>query len=145
MNFKKLKLATGIVGLVGVLLAAFCYIFSVAYAGKNDGGPEMLGVAVLFITIGIPFGVAAIVEFIFSIIYIIGKIKARAFYVAGGVLSVLNAFICFVLVYFAILITKAIGGFVIPIITALCALPVITAIILKILCAVKFKKEDNKE
>ena len=70
MDFKKLKLATGILGLVGVLLAAACYILSLVIANKGDGGEEMLAVVLVFITFGIPLGIAGLVELVISIIYI---------------------------------------------------------------------------
>ena len=143
MDFKKLKLATGIVGLVSVLLAAACYILSLVIANKGDGGEEMLAVVLVFITFGIPLGIAGLVELVISIIYIAAKFKTRAFYIAGAVLSVLDLVICFILIYFAILTTQASGQMVVSLINAFCSLLVVATIVLKILCAVKFKMNEE--
>ena len=143
MDFKKLKLATGIVGLVSVLLAAACYILSIVIANKGDGGEEMLAVVLVFITFGIPLGIAGLVELVISIIYIAAKFKTRAFYIVGAVLSVLDLIICFIMIYFAILTTQASGQMVVPVINAFCSLLVVATIVLKILCAVKFKMNEE--
>ena len=143
MDFKKLKLATGILGLVGVLLAAACYILSLVIANKGDGGEEMLAVVLVFITFGIPLGIAGLVELVISIIYIAAKFKTRAFYIVGVVLSVLDLVICFILIYFAILTTQASGKMVVSVINAFCSLLVVATIVLKILCAVKFKMNEE--
>ncbi|MGN0811910.1 MAG: hypothetical protein ACI4MQ_00160 [Candidatus Coproplasma sp.] len=143
MNFKKLKLATGIIGLVGVVLVVLCYIISFIIASQYEG-EELLAVAMAFIVFSFPLGAVVLIEIPIAIIYMAGKFNSRAFFVVCAVLSFLDLFICFVLVYFATYITLAIGGFVVPLITVLCALPVAATIVLKIICAVKFKKEDNK-
>ncbi|MGN0806729.1 MAG: hypothetical protein ACI4MC_06785 [Candidatus Coproplasma sp.] len=144
MNFKKLKLATGIIGLVGVVLAVVCYIVSFVIASQYEG-EELLAAVVAFVVFSFPLGFVCLVELVFSILYILRKFKSRVFYVVGAVLSILDLFICSVLIYFAIIITFAIGGFAVPLIAALCALPVVATIILKILCAVKFKPDEIKD
>lgn len=145
MNSRKLKLATGIVGLAGVLIAVICYICNIAFLLNSEGGLGVAIVAVIILIIGIPFGVAALAEFIFSIIYTIGKVKARGFYVTGAVLSILNLFICGSLIFLALISVDAIGGFIAPLLNVLCALPMFAAVVLKILCAVKIKKEEKTE
>ena len=143
MDFKKLKLATGIVGLVSVLFAAACYILSLVIASKGDGGAEMFAVVSVFIVFIFPLGIAGLVELVISIIYIAAKFKTRAFYIVGAVLSVLDLVICFVMIYFAILTTQASGQMVVPVINAFCSLLVVATIVLKILCAVKFKMNEE--
>lgn len=143
MEFKKLKLATGIVGLVSVLFAAACYILSLVIANKGDGGEEMLAVVLVFITFGIPLGIAGLVELVISIVYIAAKLNTRAFYIVGAVLAVLDLVICFIMIYFAILTTQASGQMVVPVINAFCSLLVVATIVLKILCAVKFKMNEE--
>ena len=148
MNNRKLKLATGIVGLFGVLLCAACYILSLVIANTaNASGQEtnwdMLGIAIVFIIFGIPVAISAVVEFVFSILYISAKFKRRAFYIVGAVLTILDAFICFVDIYFAMVITDAFGNVVVPIMTIICVLVALAAMVLKILCAAK--REENKD
>ncbi|MGN1372445.1 MAG: hypothetical protein ACI4VK_00185 [Candidatus Coproplasma sp.] len=143
MKFKIIKTTTGVMGLIGVILAVFCYFFSLIYSGGRDTDVEMLGVAIVFIAFGIPLGVVALVEFIISIIYLVGKFKTRTFYVIGAILSILDAVILFALVYFAFLVTEEVGGIVIPIVTLICSLPVTANMVLKIVCAVKFQKTEN--
>lgn len=148
MEFKKLKLATGITGLVGVVLAVACYVLSIviankANAGGQDNGLDMLGIVFVFIAFGIPYGIAAVIGLVFSILYLTTKTEKPAFYVVGAVLCIFDLFICFVLSYFAIIITQAFGLSLVALINGVCILLVVAAIVLKILCAVRIKK--NKE
>lgn len=148
MEFKKLKLATGIVGIVGAVLAVACYVLSIviantANAGGQDTGLDMLGIVFVFIAFGIPFGISAVVKLVFSILYLVTKTEKPAFFIVGAVLCIFDLFICFVLTYFAIIITQAFGLSSVALINGVCVLLVVATIVLKILCAVKIKK--NKE
>lgn len=150
MNFKKLKLATGVIGLLGVVFAVVCYILSLIIANAaNTGGQEtgwnMFGIAIVFIIFGIPLAIAAVVELIFSILYIAKKFNRRAFYIVGAVLCIFDLLICFILAYFTISITQSFGEVLVPLINVVCILLILVAVVLKIICAVKFKKEENIE
>ena len=150
MNIKKLKLAAGIVGLAGVLLAAACYILSLVIANTANGsgqdtGLDMLGIAIVFVLFGIPVAISAVVEFVFSIIYIFAKFKRRPFYIAGCVLTILDFFVCFADLYFAIIISQVFSKPIVVIMSLVCLLLAVAGFVLKIICAVKFKKAENIE
>ncbi|MGN0807350.1 MAG: hypothetical protein ACI4MN_02755 [Candidatus Coproplasma sp.] len=145
MNIRKLKLATGIVGLLGVLLAVICYICNIAFLLQGEGNLGVAIIAVIIMIIGIPLGIAALIEFVFSIIYTTGKVKARAFYITGAVLSVLDLFIGGSMIFLALVSVDAAIGVVVPLLDVIGSLPMLAVTVLKIVCAVKIKKEVNTE
>ncbi|MGN1104885.1 MAG: hypothetical protein ACI4QI_08460 [Candidatus Coproplasma sp.] len=148
MSFKKLKLAAGIVGLAGVILAAACYILSLviantANASGQDTGFDMLAIAIVYIIFSIPVAVSAVVEFVFSILYISAKFKRRPFYIVGCVLTILDFFVCFADLYFAIIISQVFTKPIVVIMSLVCLLLAVAGFVLKIICAVKFKKAED--
>lgn len=148
MNIKKLKLATGLVALLGVISTVFYAFFSLPFASAHapeGGDPRLLGLALVYIVFIIIFCVIAFIQLIYSLYYIFAKPKVRSFYVVSCVFSVFDIIDCILIIYFTVIITNVIGGAVFPIISVLCMLPVVATVILKIICTAKFKPEQKKE
>lgn len=82
-------------------------------------------------------------QLISSVLLMTVKPKTRAFYVVECALSVFDIADFILIVWFAVMLVEIIGGAVLPVITALCVLPVASAVVLKIICAVKFKPEGK--
>ncbi|MGN0803810.1 MAG: hypothetical protein ACI4MS_00310 [Candidatus Coproplasma sp.] len=148
MNIKKLKLATGLVALLGVITTVVFAFISLPLASANapEGGNwNLAGLALVYIVFIIIFCVIAFLQLVYSLYYIFAKPKVRSFFVVSCVYSVIDIIDCVLMIYLAVTFTSIIGGALFPIITTLCMLPVVATIVLKIICTAKFKPEEKKE
>lgn len=141
MDIKKLKKCTGITSIISIVAVAFFVFFSLWYAGQNSEGLGMIGVVAVFIIFGLILSGIIVLQLVMAILYLKLKPKKRTFYIVGCVLSVFDVAALAMTVIFAVTIFAETGGFLIPLISALCVLPQVAQVTLKILCAVRFKPE----
>ena len=143
----KLRFATGIVGIAEVTAILFFAFFTMPYAssGLNEVGVAIAFIILLFAAVAVHtllisgFCVIAVLQLITSLLCIFKKSVTLSFNVLIYISAFFDAVCCIVIIYLAVAITGVIGGYILPLSSALCALPIITALVLKILCAVTFR------
>ncbi len=149
MNINKLKIATGVIGLIAVATTFFYAFSAMPYAANHvpEGGSlPLLFMALYFILVIVAFCILAFMQLVYSIIYIIVKPKRNAFFIIGCVFSAFDILNLFLIIFTAFIVTSVVVGGIFPLIAALSALPVALNIALRIACAVRFKclrQEEN--
>lgn len=148
MNFKKLKLATGIIGFAVIVTTLFFAFFTLPYASKHapEGGSwTLFGMALYFNAVIILLCVLAFMQLIYSLYYVFAKPRVRSFFVVGCVFSFFDILNMTLVICVAVSVTHAVGGWLFPFIAAIVLLPVVANIVLRILCACKFKPEEREQ